>query len=393
MTDAFLPFAAPDIGPEEIAEVVSSLQSGWLSTGPKVQRFEQDFAAYTGARHAIAVSSCTAALHIALAALGTGPGDEVIVPTMTFCATANVVVHLGARPILVDVDKHGLLSTESLAAAITPRTRAIVPVHYAGQACDLDSILKLAARHGIPVVEDAAHAVGARYQNLPIGCFGTATAFSFYATKNMTTGEGGMITTQDDALAARMRLLALHGMSQDAWRRYQQAGSWFYEVTAAGYKNNMTDLQAALGIHQLRKLDQFILRRRRLADAYTQSLTGLPFVTTPVELPGRYHAYHLYPLWMDFPRLGLTRDEFISQLRKAGIGTSVHFIPLHYHPYYQRTFGYTQGQFPVADHLYAGLISLPIYPRMTDAERDKVIHVVAGMVTRCRPTVAAGRTT
>jgi dTDP-4-amino-4,6-dideoxygalactose transaminase len=376
MRDAFLPYAHPDIGPEEIAEVVDSLRSGWVTTGPKVKSFEEEFAAYTGARHAIAVSSCTAALHLVLAALGVGPGDEVIVPTLTFCSTANVVVHLGARPVLVDVDEHGLLRPEAAAEAIGTRTRAIVPVHYAGQACDLNHLLALGAARGIPVVEDAAHAAGACYRGRRIGTFGLATAFSFYATKNMTTGEGGMITTNDEKLAARIRRLALHGMSRDAWQRYQEAGSWYYEVLEAGYKSNMTDLQAALGLHQLRKLDRFVARRRELAAAYTAAFSPSPGLATPVELPDRRHAYHLYPLRVDSAVLGVTRAEFIARLREARIGASVHFIPLHRHPYYRSMPGNGNRRFPTADRLYEGLVSLPIYPRMTDQDRDDVIEAV-----------------
>jgi dTDP-4-amino-4,6-dideoxygalactose transaminase len=390
MRDSFLPYARPDIGEEEIAEVADSLRSGWVSTGPKVKRFEDDFAAYTGARHAVAVSSCTAALEISLAALGIGPGDEVLVPTLTFCATANAVVHLGATPVLVDVDETGLISLEAAAGAITSRTRAILPVHYAGQACDLDGLLDLAATRGIPVVEDAAHAAGSRYRGRPIGTFSQATAFSFYATKNMTTGEGGMITTNDDALAARMRRLALHGMSRDAWQRYHDSESWYYEVTEAGYKANMTDMQAALGIHQLRKLDRFNRRRRELAAAYTAGLAGIPGVSTPRELPGRLHTYHLYPIRIDAEEFGLTRAGCLSHLRAAGIGGSVHFIPLHRQPYYRSAQGPAPGRFPVADWLYEGLVSLPLYPKMSDRDAKDVIEAVWSAVTSRLPARASG---
>jgi dTDP-4-amino-4,6-dideoxygalactose transaminase len=379
MRDTFLPYALPSIGDEEIAEVVDTLRSGWLSTGPKVKRFEADFAAYTGAAHAIAVNSCTAALHISLAALDVGPGDEVIVPTMTFCATANVVAHLGATPVLVDVDEDGLVPARAIAAAITPRTRAIVPVHYAGQACDLDEIF--AAAGDIPVVEDAAHAIGCQYKGRRIGTFGRATAFSFYATKNMTTGEGGMITTDDPRLAATARQLSMHGMSRDAWNRYGPSGSWYYEVTAPGYKSNMTDMQAALGIHQLRRLDGFIARRQALASLYREALAGTPGLTLPVERPGRNHVYHLFPVHIDARVAACDRGGLIQILRDHNIGASVHFIPLHRHPYYGHAPDNATKRFPVADKLFEGLLSLPLYPAMTAADVADVAAAVRQAIT------------
>ena len=384
MSRKFLPYCLPWIGEEEIAEVVDSLRSGWLTTGPKVKRFEEDFRNYVGAEHAIAVSSCTAALHLALAVSGVGPGDEVIVPTLTFCSTANVVVHLGARPVLVDVEDSLLISVAAVERAITPRTKAIVPVHYAGQACDLDPLLSLARGRGIAVIEDAAHAAGASYGGRRIGTHGDVVAFSFYATKNMTTGEGGMITTNQAALAARMRLLSLHGMSKDAWNRYTETGSWFYEVMEPGYKYNMTDIQAALGLQQLRSLDGFIRRRREIASRYAECFAGLPELGLPRELSGRHHIYHLYPVQLDLERLTIDRHSFIQELQRAGIGASVHFIPVHLHPYYRRTGGYCAGAFPVAERLYQGLVSLPLYPRMTDADVEEVTLAV-------RQVVAANR--
>ena len=393
--DSFLPYAVPSIGDEEIAEVVDSLQSGWLTTGPKVKRFEHDFAEYINCRHAIAVNSCTAALHIALSALGVGPGDEVIVPTLTFCSTANVVVHLGAQPVLVDVEEDSGISPHAIEAAITPRTKAIVPVHYGGQACDLDAIYGLAARFDLPVVEDAAHAVGASYRGHKIGSDAlslsgpgradrsvkTIAAFSFYATKNMTTGEGGMLTTADDTLAERMRLLALHGMSRDAWKRYTSAGSWYYEVVAPGYKDNMTDLQAALGIHQLRRLDGFVTIRRRYAHLYDQAFSDLVEVGTPVYHSDRDHVYHLYVIRLDLDRLEIDRAQFIEALKTHHIGTSVHFIPVHLHPFYRERFGYRRGDLPQAEMLYDRIVSLPLYPRMTEADVRDVIQAVRHIVT------------
>ncbi|MBS1829595.1 MAG: DegT/DnrJ/EryC1/StrS aminotransferase family protein [Acidobacteria bacterium] len=376
MRSQFLPYCLPLIGEEEISEVVDSLRSGWVTTGPKVKRFEENFAAYTGAPHAIAVNSCTAALHLALAASGVGPGHEVIVPTLTFCATANVVVHLGARPVLVDVNEHGLMEAPLVERAISKRTKAIIPVHFAGQSCDLHALQSLAAQHGLPLIEDAAHAVGTTYQGQQIGTHGQATAFSFYATKNMTTGEGGMITTSDDRMAATMRRLALHGMSRDAWKRYTETGSWYYEVLEPGYKDNMTDLQASLGLHQLRKLELFIARRREIAAFYNQRLGGCPGLDLPTELPTGRHVYHLYPIRLR----NRNRAEFIEQLRERNIGASVHFIPLHRHPYYREAFGYRPEQFPMAEHLYRGFVSLPLYPRMTDEDASDVVDAVQSIV-------------
>ena len=373
--DKFLPYCLPLLGQEEIDEVIDSLRSGWVTTGPKVKLFEREFASYVGARHAIAVSSCTAALHIALKALGIGPGDEVVLPTLTFCATANVVVHLGARPVIVDVRDDYQISVESIERALTPKTKAIVPVHYAGQACDLQEILDLARARGIPVVEDAAHAAGCEYSGRKIGTYGQATAFSFYATKNMTTGEGGMITTEDDGLAERMRVLSLHGMSRDAWKRYTETGSWYYEVVEAGYKANMTDIQAALGIHQLRRLDGFIRRRQQIAATYRGAFSDLPELLLPKELPDRNHVYHLYPVQLDVDRLRIDRAQFIGELQKARIGASVHFIPLHRHPFY-RQLGYEPADFPSAERIYRGLLSLPLYPKMS---ADDVADVTAAV--------------
>ena len=380
----FLPYALPSIGEDEIAEVVDSLRSGWLTSGPKVQRLEGDLVAYLGARHALAVSSCTAALHIALTALGIGPGDEVVVPAMTFCSTANVVVHLGARPVLVDVGPDLNVTPEAIEAALTPRTRAIVPVHYGGQPCDLEAIYDIAARCGLPVVEDAAHAIGATYQGQKIGSDALAaprsvTCFSFYAIKNMTTGEGGAIATADDELAETMRLLTLHGMSRDAWKRYTGAGSWYYEVVLPGYKDNMTDVQAALGIHQLRKLDGFIETRRRYARLYDEGLAPLPEVETPIVRPGRSHVYHLYPIRLNLAALTIDRSQFIEELRACGIGSSVHFVPVHLHPFYARQFGYRAGDLPSAEALYRRIVSLPLYPAMTEGDVADVIQAVVDL--------------
>jgi dTDP-4-amino-4,6-dideoxygalactose transaminase len=391
MRETFLPFALPSVGEEEIAEVIDSIRSGWVTTGPKTRRFEEDFCAYIGTANSIAVNSCTAGLHIALTALGVGPGDEVIVPTMTFCSTANVVVHLGARPVLVDIGDDLNVNPEAVEPAITSRTKVIMPVHYSGQACDLDEIYRIAKRHNLAVVEDAAHAVGSVYQGEKIGSdnlqpesVGRITVFSFYATKNMTTGEGGMITTADSAMADRMRRLSLHGMSRDAWKRYTSAGSWYYEVVAPGYKDNMTDIQSSLGIHQLRRLDGFIAARQRFARCYDEAFAELAEVATPVMHTDRDHAYHLYVLRLALERLSIDRAQFIDELKALNIGASVHFIPVHLHPFYRETFGCKRGMLPRAETLYDRIVSLPLYPKMTDDDAGDVIAAVKTIIHRSR---------
>ena len=389
----FLPFALPSIGEEEIAEVVDSLRSGWVTSGPKVKRFENEFAHYIGCNHAIAVSSCTAALHIALTALGIGPGDEVIVPTLTFCSSANVVVHLGARPILVDVGEDFNVRPDAIERAITSRTKAIMPVHFSGHACELHSIYDIARRYDLAVVEDAAHATGAEYRGHKIGAshhrevFGSdkhVVCFSFYAIKNMTTGEGGMIAAADDGLAERMRLLSLHGMSRDAWKRYMGSGSWYYEVVEPGYKSNMTDIQAGLGIHQLKKLDRFIESRARYAGLYSDAFSGMPEIETPIVHSGRKHAWHLYVIRLGLERLRLDRGQFIEELRTRNIGTSVHFIPVHLHPYYRERFGYQRGDLKNAESLYDRIVSLPLYPGMAEEDVRDVIRVVRNVISENR---------
>ena len=391
--ERFLPFALPSIGEEEIAEVIDSLRSGWITTGPKVKRFETEFAQYVGCDHAIAVNSCTAALHIALTALGIGPGDEVIVPTMTFCSTANVVVHLGARPVLVDVGEDGNVQPKSIERAMTSRTKAIVPVHYSGQPCDLAAVYDIARRRNLSVIEDAAHAVGAEYGGLKIGASREAhglglerhvVCFSFYATKNLAIGEGGMITTGDSQLAERMRRLSLHGMSRDAWKRYTGSGSWYYEVLEAGYKDNMTDVQAAIGIHQLKKLDGFIDTRARYAALYNEAFADVPEIETPRAHPGRKHAWHLYVIRLALERLTIDRAACIEELRARKIGTSVHFIPVHLHPYYRDRFGYGRGDLKQAESLYDRIVSLPLYPGMTVEDIQDVIHAVRNMISTRR---------
>jgi len=381
----FLPFNQPDIGQAEIDEVVDTLRSGWITTGPKTKEFERRFAEYVGVPHAIAVNSCTGGLHIALAAAGVGPGDEVIVPTMTFCATANVVVHLGATPIIVDVEQDTLnIDAQCLEVAITPRTKAVIPVHMYGHPCDMGRISEIATAHRLLVIEDAAHAVAAEWRDQRIGSFSSATAFSFYATKNLTTAEGGMVTTNNEEYAREMRIWTLHGISHDAWNRYSAEGSWYYEVVAPGFKYNLTDLQAALGLHQLARLEVMTQRRAELAARYSAGLCDLPEIELPTIRSSVRHAWHLYVIRLQLERLKVNRAEFIEHLKSEGIGTSVHFIPLHRQPYYQYRFGFQPADFPIADDAYERLVSLPLYTRMTENDVDDVIEAVRCVVQRNR---------
>ena len=376
----FLPFALPEIGDEEIAEVVDALRSGWITTGPKTRRFEEEFAAFLGAQqlHAVAVNSATAGLHLALEAAGVGPGDEVITTTHTFTATAEVVRYLGADPVFVDIAPQSYcIDPELVEAAISPRTRAIVPVHYAGFPCDIANLSKLATRHGLHVIEDAAHAFPTVYRDRLVGTLETSAAvFSFYATKTLATGEGGMIITRDPSLARRARVMRLHGIDRDAFDRYtSDRPAWYYEVVAPGYKYNMTDLAASLGLHQLRKAQRFHARRTALAEAYDAALADLPVVLPPRPGPGCSHAWHLYVIRLrdDAP---VGRDEFIRRMYAHGVGCSVHYIPLHQQPYWRDRYGLRQEQFPVSQRLFERCVSLPIYTRMTDQDLARVASAV-----------------
>ncbi len=380
-----IPFHLPEIGDDEIQSVVATLRSGWLTTGSKVKQFEQEFAQRIGSRHAIAVNSCTAALHLALDAIGLKEGDEVIVPTMTFAATAEVVTYFKARPVLVDCRADTLnIDVDKIEQAITPRTKAIIPVHFAGQPCEMDRVLDIARFYNLRVIEDAAHALPARYQGKMIGTLGDVTCFSFYATKNITTGEGGMATTEDDDLAERMRMMSLHGMTRDAWKRYTSQGSWQYEIRFPGYKYNLTDIAAALGIPQLRKCDRFWTIRLRYASLYEQGLKDIPEITLPRVRIDVQHAWHLYVIQLNLERLRIGRNEFIDLMKKHNVGTSVHFIPLHLHPYYRDAFGYCANDLPVASAVGERIISLPLYPKMTEADIQTVIAVLHNLVGEYR---------
>jgi dTDP-4-amino-4,6-dideoxygalactose transaminase len=376
----YLVFGAPCLGPEEIDEVVDTLRSGWIGTGPKTQLFEKNFADYIGCRHALAVSSCTAGLHLSLLLSGIGPRDEVITTPMTFAATANAIMHVGARPVFVDIEPDTLnINPRLIEAAITSRTRAILPVHFGGLPCDLDGIDAIARRHGLQIIEDAAHAIGAQHNGRKIGNRGTLTSFSFYANKNLTTGEGGMITTDDDRLAERIEIYRLHGLSTDAWRRYASRELITSEVVAPGYKYNMTDLQASLGIHQLNKVERFLQRREELAELYDAALSECDEIELQPRPPdgGRTrHALHLYLLQLRRGRLTAERDEIVRSLRAENIGAAIHYRALHLHPFYASALPYQPGAFPVAEQVSESVLSLPISPGMTEADAGDVIRAV-----------------
>jgi dTDP-4-amino-4,6-dideoxygalactose transaminase len=378
----FLPFARPDLGKEERAEVLAALDSGWITTGPRVEELETALVAATGSPHVVCLSSCTAALHLALHALGLRPGDEVITTALTFCGTVNAILHAGGTPVLVDVEEDTLnLDPVRVQEAVTSRTRAILPVHYGGHPAEMDPILDLAREKGLAVVEDAAHAAGALYRERPAGTMGWAGCFSFYATKNLTTGEGGALLTADEDLARRARVLSLHGMNRDAWRRYTATGSWFYEVEAAGFKYNLSDLHAALGIHQLRRLPSMNERRRRLATLYDEAFADLSSVRLPVARDHVVSARHLYPIRLELEGLRVDRARFLEALGAENIGASVHFIPIHFHPFYREHLGKGPGSFPVTEDAYSRLVSLPLYSAMAEEDAHDVVAAVRKLVT------------
>lgn len=362
-----VPFFRPDIGDEEIAAVVDTLRSGWLTVGPRTQEFEEAFARAVGAPHAVAVSSCTAALHLALDALELEPGDEVITSTLTFAATGATIVHTGARPVLADCTRDTLnIDPADVARKVTPRTRAVVPVHFAGQPAPMDEILEIARQYRLKVVEDAAHALPASYRGRSVGTIGDLTAFSFYATKNLTTGEGGMLTLADAALADRLRTRRLHGMSRDAWRRYSAQGSWRYDVSYPGFKYNMTDVAASMGVVQLRRLPALHRRRQEIVALYDQMLGDRPELEPLTVQPDVLHAWHLYVVRIRPEQLRIDRDALIELLKAEGIGTAVHFIPLHLHSFYRDAFGYRPEDFPVASAAAETILSLPLFTLMSD---------------------------
>jgi dTDP-4-amino-4,6-dideoxygalactose transaminase len=374
---SFLPFHRAMIGDDEVRAVTEVLESGWLTTGPRAKQFEAAFAACVGAENAIAVGSCTAALHLALAAIDLQPGDEVILPTMTFASTGEVILYAGAKPVLVDCASGSYhMDATQIERHITPKTRAIIPVHYSGYASELDHIVQIARRHNLTVIEDAAHSFPSSFKGTRIGTIGDITCFSFYATKTITSGEGGMITTQNSALADRMRILSMHGISRDAWKRYTAEGTWRYDIQDIGYKYNLTDLQAAIGLVQFEKREHMRRLRAALADRYTRELNSFEGFLTPVIPDHVEHAWHLYVIQVDDDFLSISRNRVIEELKDRGIGTSVHFIPLHLHSLYQNRLGYQEGMFPNAEARFASSISLPLFPGMTEIEQSRVIQVL-----------------
>ena len=366
--------------------MLDTLRSGWITTGPKTKRFEREFAAYVGAKHALAVAHCTGALHLALFALGIGPGDEVITTPFTFTATAEVMTYLGAKPVFVDIDPDTFnidpaRVEAALASGKLKRARALLPVHFAGNACDMDRLLSIARDHGLRIVEDAAHAVGSTRTiegrgTVKVGTIGDLTCFSFYATKNITSAEGGMITTEDAALAEKIAIASLHGMDRDAWKRYDQSGSWYYEIHDVGFKYNLSDVHSAIGVAQLKRADDFMRRRTEIARAYNEAFRAEPALQVPGVEPGLDHAWHLYVLRLRLEQLKIGRNQFVELLRERGVGVSVHCIPLHTMHFYQRRYGYRTGDFPVTEDVYSRCLSLPIYPAMSDEDRAYVIETV-----------------
>jgi dTDP-4-amino-4,6-dideoxygalactose transaminase len=379
---SYIPFHRPSIGEDEMRAVQEVLASGWLTTGPTALAFEKEFAQYIGCKRALAVNSGTAALQLALDAIGLKPGDEVLLPTYTFTATAEVVTYFGARPVLCDSVPCGFnIDPADVERRITEKTRAILPVHVAGEPCTMDRLLVIARKYGLHVIEDAAHALPTSYQGKRVGTVSEMTAFSFYATKTITTGEGGMLATDDDAYAERASVMRLHGIGGDAWKRYSGTGSWAYQVVDAGYKLNLTDMAAALGRVQLKRCDSFWQRRCEISDAYSKRFSQLGELQLPPRAPqGSEHAWHLYIVRLRTDSLAIERNQFIAELKKLGIGTSVHFIPLHHHPFYARAYGYAPGDFPNADDAFLRCISLPIFPDMKDGEVERVAEAVETLV-------------
>ena len=378
---AFLPYHQPLIDAADEQAVLDTLRSGWLTTGPRTKQFERVLAAYTGAGHCVAVNSCTAALHLALEAIGVGAGDEVITAPITFASTANVIVHRGATPVFVDVEPDTLnIDPARIEAAITARTRAIIPVDFAGHPCDLDPILAIARRHGLVVIEDAAHSLGAEYRGRRVGGIADMTAFSFYATKNITSAEGGALLTDNPEWAERAAIMALHGISRDAWKRYGADGYQHWDIIGPGYKYNMPDLAGSLVLSQFDKLDAFRARRVELKARLDAALRSLPQLAFPGERPEVVHAYHLYPVILRDERLRADRDTIIQAIQRENIGIGVHFRAVHLHPFYAEQYGFRRGMFPNAEHYSDRTISLPLYARMTDGDADDVVAAVRKVI-------------
>jgi dTDP-4-amino-4,6-dideoxygalactose transaminase len=383
MDKDFLFFHKPFISEDEVNEIVDTVRSGWLSMGPKTIKFEEAFNSYIGSKKSIAVSSWTAAGHLALEAYGIRHGDEVIVPTMTFPATAEIVCYFGAKPVIVDVEEDTLnISLKEIEKAITPKTKVIIPVHYGGQPCDMDEIHEIANKHNIKVIEDAAHSLPAAYKGKKVGTISDVTCFSFYATKTLSTGEGGMICTNDEDIAERCSIMRLHGINRDAWKRYTESGSWYYEVVAPGFKYNFTDLQASLGLPQLKKVDLMWESRKNIARKYTAALKDNEFLTLHTVKEDRDSSWHLYPIRLNLEKLKINRAQLIDEMRKLNIGAGVHFMPVHQHVYYTQTFNLDDKNYPVASSVFPRLVSLPIYPGMKDEHVDRVINVLVDLLVK-----------
>lgn len=381
----FIHFTQPLFGKEEKKEVLDALSSGWVTLGPRTKQFEEDFAKYVGAKYAIAVTSCTAGIHISLIAAGIKPGDEIITSPFTFVASVNPIIHLGAKPVMVDIDPVTFnIDPDKIEEKITKRTKAILPVHYGGQGADMDKILRIAKKHNLKVIEDAAHASGSSFGKKKIGTHGDLVNFSFHPVKNMSTGDGGMITTNNEEYASLLMMLRLHGMSKDAWKRHSATGSWRYDIEMPGYKYNMTDISAALGIQQLKKLDGFIKTRQDYAMVYDHAFSDIPEITIPVKAKNRDHIYSLYTILLDTSNLKISRDEIVDELKKAQIGVSVYFIPVHLFSYYKNTYKYKVGNFPQAEAVFEKIISLPLYPKMSPSDLKYVIKTLKKLILKNR---------
>jgi dTDP-4-amino-4,6-dideoxygalactose transaminase len=376
-----LVYGRPALSEDEIAEVVATLRSGWIGTGPRVHQFQENFGKYVGAPHAMALNSCTAALHLAMLAAGVGPGDEVITTPMTFCATANAIIHCGATPVFADCDRRTLnLDPEQVVRKITPRTRAILPVHFAGRPCDMLAIMRIARERNLKVIEDCSHAIETQIDGRHVGTFGDFGCYSFYVTKNVTTGEGGMVVCHDQEAANRIKILGLHGMSKDAWSRFSDQGYKHYEVVEVGFKYNMMDLQAAIGLKQLEKVDRYWARRQEIWNVYQQAFADLPLQTPLGAAPGTRHAYHLYTLILDIDRIGKTRDQVLEALTRENIGTGVHYLALHTHPYYANTFNLKRGDYPQAEYVSERTLSIPLSAKLSDEDVQSVIAAVRSVL-------------